>query len=322
MKGGIILIDKPKGLTSFDCDKIVRRSSGIKKVGHSGTLDPFATGLLPVFVGDALKFMRYTDGYDKTYVCKALFGATSDTGDSEGEIRPGWNSGCSACEDGSEDGSAPKGVPTDTDFGRIRAALEEVASRKFQTPPKYSAKKINGKKAYDLARQGVEFELQPVPVEIYSLDILDMTCVEEGVVVEFKVHCSKGTYIRTICTDAGEVSGFGAYAMELRRVKVGPFDVEGAFDPADTGKFKFIDPIVTLNDMPEVVLNGRNAEAIRNGKKVPAKFVEGLGSEANAPIEPEIARAEHTLYKATYEGRLIAVIYVDEGIVRIDRGFA
>ena len=321
MKGGIILIDKPRGLTSFDCDKIVRRSTGIKKVGHSGTLDPFATGLLPVFVGDALKFMRYTDGYDKAYVCKALFGATSDTGDSEGEIRPGWcepRGGGSACEDG----SAPKGVLGDTDFGRIRAALEEVASRKFQTPPKYSAKKINGKKAYDLARQGVEFELQPVPVEIYSLDILDMTCVEEGVVVEFKVHCSKGTYIRTICTDAGEVSGFGAYAMELRRVKVGPFDVEGAYDPADPGKFKFIDPIVTLNDMPEVVLNGRNAEAIRNGKKVPAKFVEGLGSEANAPAQPEIARAEHTLYKATYEGRLIAVIYVDEGIVRIDRGFA
>lgn len=312
MKGGIILIDKPRGLTSFDCDKIVRRSTGIKKVGHSGTLDPFATGLLPVFVGDALKFMRYTDGYDKTYVCKALFGATSDTGDSEGEIRPGWISEC----------SSRVGVPTDTDFGRIRAALEEVASRKFQTPPKYSAKKINGKKAYDLARQGVEFELQPVPVEIYSLDIMDMTCVEEGVVVEFKVHCSKGTYIRTICTDAGEVSGFGAYAMELRRVKVGPFDVEGAYDPADPGKFKFIDPIVTLQGMPEVVLNGRNAEAIRNGKKVPAKFVDGLGSEASTPEDPEIARAEHTLYKATFEGRLIAVIYVDEGIVRIDRGFA
>ena len=125
MNGGIILIDKASGMTSFDCDKIVRKATGIRKVGHSGTLDPFATGLLPVFVGDALKFMRYTDNYDKTYVCEALFGAVSDTGDSEGVITPSSN------------------IPGEADFDTIRSALQEIASRELQTPPKYSAKKIN-----------------------------------------------------------------------------------------------------------------------------------------------------------------------------------
>ena len=294
MNGGIILIDKASGMTSFDCDKLVRKVTGIRKVGHSGTLDPFATGLLPVFVGDALKFMRYTDGYDKSYICEALFGAVSDTGDSEGVI--------TRCER----------VPSSDDFGAIRSALLEVASRELQTPPKYSAKKINGQKAYDLARRGVDFELEPVKIKIYSLDIMEMTAADDGVRVRFSIHCSKGTYIRTVCTDAGEISGFGAYATGLRRTKCGPLCVEDAVSAsaAATGEYSYIDPIITLTDMPEVALSERNASDIGNGKKIPARFINGFCYEPG------------TLYKATYGGKLIAVIYVDDGIVRIDRGFA
>ena len=293
MTGGIILLDKPRGLTSFDCDKIVRRASAIKKVGHSGTLDPFATGLLPVFTGDALKFMRYTDGYDKTYYCKAFFGACSDTGDTEGNI-------------------VAKAAPSEGDFGTIRAALEEVASRTTQIPPKYSAKKINGQKAYDLARRGVEFELKPNNIKVYSLVIDSMEAADNGVICGFTVHCSKGTYIRTICTDAGDVSGFGAYALELRRIKVGPFSVEDAVsaDELEDTDITYTDPVLVLSDMPAVTLTAKNAEDIRCGRKIPVRAVEGMKDIEGG-----------TLVKAMFEGSLAAVIYAEDGIIRIDRGF-
>ena len=288
MNGGIVLLDKPRGMTSFDCDKHVRRMTGIKKVGHSGTLDPFATGLLPVFAGDALKFMRYTEGYDKTYCCKAFFGASSDTGDLDGVI-------------------TPVKVPCADDIETIRNALVQISGTTEQTPPRYSAKKINGVKAYELARKGVEFELKPNKIKIFSLDVSSAEAVENGVTVEFTVHCSKGTYIRTICTDAGDMTGFGAYAMELRRTKVGPFDVADAV--GIDGEIAFTDPKVTLQDMPVIELNRKTADDIRCGRKIPVSLLDE-------------DMAEGRLYRAEYEGSLTAVIFAEEGIVRIDRGFA
>ncbi|MBP5260721.1 MAG: tRNA pseudouridine(55) synthase TruB [Clostridiales bacterium] len=292
MNGGIVLLDKPRGMTSFDCDKYVRRASGIKKVGHSGTLDPFATGLLPVFVGDALKFMRYTDDYDKTYFCKAFFGASSDTGDSDGVI-------------------TPVKAPGSDDIGKIKDVLSKTSEMTEQIPPKYSAKKINGVKAYDLARKGVEFELKPNKIRIYSLDIGEIRIVDGGVTVEFTVHCSKGTYIRTICTDAGDMTGFGGYAMELRRLQVGPFEVDEAVKMDD--EITYIDPIRTIGGMPVISLSKQAAEDIRNGKKIPASKI---------GIDPDMGIEEKKLCRSEYEGRLIAVIYVENGIVRVDRGFA
>ena len=292
MTGGIILLDKPQGMTSFDADKIVRRTTGIKKVGHSGTLDPFATGLLPVFTGDALKFMRYTDGYDKKYVCRAVFGATSDTGDETGEITPVKKCGID-------------------DIGKVTEALKEIASRELQTPPKYSAKKINGRKAYELAREGVEFELKPNRIKVYSLEITKTEEAGDMLAVEFEVHCSKGTYIRTICTDAGELSGFGAYAEELRRTMVGPFDIKDSVLPDAITEDSFIDPMLTLSGMPSVELDENMARLISNGVKVQASRIKGFDAETGA------------LCCAKSGCRLIAVIYKDDkNIIRVDRGFA
>lgn len=292
MTGGIILLDKPSGMTSFDADKIVRRATGIKKVGHSGTLDPFATGLLPVFTGDALKFMRYTDDYDKKYLCRAIFGATSDTGDRTGEIEKVKKCGAD-------------------DIAAIKKALEEVASRDMQTPPKYSAKKINGRKAYELAREGAEFDLKPNRIKVYSLDVLAEEVREDTVALDILVYCSKGTYIRTICTDAGELSGFGAYAEELRRTMVGPFNVSDAVSPDDISEDKYIDPIVTLSDIPVVRLDEKMTKLISNGVKVRSSQIAGFDLEAD-----KLCRAES-------DGRLIAVIYKDDhDIIRVDRGFA
>lgn len=291
MEGGIILLDKPKGMTSFECDKKVRKSTGIKKIGHSGTLDPFATGLLPIFVGDALKYMRYTDNFDKTYVCKALFGAVSDTGDSDGVIKH------------------KRKKPREKDIDSIKDALAEIASRTTQTPPKFSAKKINGQKAYDLARKGIDFELKPVAIKIYSLTVLNTEVVKEGVIVDFEVHCSKGTYIRTICTDAGDLTGFGAYALELRRTKAGPFSIDDTCVPANIGDF--IDPSITLHDMPSVDLDKARADDLKHGRRFHADKLEGFSCKPNE------------LCQAKLNGVLIAVIYSDEdGIIRVDRGFA
>ena len=293
MAGGIYLIDKPKGFTSFDCDKIVRRATGIKKVGHSGTLDPFATGLLPVFAGDALKLMRYTDDYDKTYRCTAVFGFTSDTGDSDGVI-------------------TPVRLPSEGDIPAIRAALAEIATRTTQIPPKYSAKKINGVKAYDLARQGVDFELKPAEIKIYSLDIESALAVDNGVEVTFVCHCSKGTYIRTICTDAGDLCGFGAYAKELRRIKAGPFDVADSVPASEVSADTVpTDPMRAIAHIPCVEVSEKNYEDIKCGRRFRAEKIEGFEA------------APGQLVRAMYDGALIAIIYADEtGIIRIDRGFA
>ncbi|MCR5059432.1 MAG: tRNA pseudouridine(55) synthase TruB [Saccharofermentans sp.] len=292
MTGGIILLDKPQGMTSFDADKIVRRTTGIKKVGHSGTLDPFATGLLPVFTGDALKFMRYTDDYDKKYVCRAVFGAASDTGDKTGEITP-----VKKCGTG--------------DICKVTEALKEIASRELQTPPKYSAKKINGRKAYELAREGVEFELKPNRIKVYSLEITKTEEEGDMLAVEFEVHCSKGTYIRTICTDAGELSGFGAYAEELRRTMAGPFDIKDSVLPDAITEDSFIDPMLTLSGMPSVELDENMARLISNGVKVQASRIKGFDAGTGA------------LCCAKSGGRLIAVIYKDDkNIIMVDRGFA
>lgn len=289
MNGGIVLLDKPRGMTSFDCDKAVRRITGIKKVGHSGTLDPFATGLLPVFTGDALKFMRYMDSYDKTYYCKAFFGAVSDTGDCDGVITPVRNA-------------------VESDLGSVREALEKISRMTEQIPPKYSAKKINGVKAYDLARKGIEFELKPNKIKIYSLDIENLAMADGGIIACFTVHCSKGTYIRTICTDAGDMTGLGGYALELRRIQNGPFYISDAVTLE--GELVMTDPKITISDMPLIELDEKHAGDIRCGRKIPVRDL--------APFEFENGR----LCRAEFEGKLIAVIYAEDGIIRIDRGFA
>ncbi|SCW60796.1 tRNA pseudouridine55 synthase [Ruminococcaceae bacterium YRB3002] len=296
MTGGIILLDKPAGMTSFDCDKLVRKTMGISKVGHSGTLDPFATGLLPIFTGDALKFMRYTDDYNKAYRCTALFGGTSDTGDKDGNV---------IMTSGRQ--------PGEEDIPAIREALMEVASRDSQIPPKYSAKKINGKRACDLAREGVEVELKPAKIKIYALNIREFAIVREcGVLVTFDVRCSKGTYIRTICTDAGDITGFGAYAVDLRRTAVGPYKVADAVYAENlTPDTEYLDPVTAIAHIPQISLDADRAADIKCGRRFHRSRITGYGFEPGK------------LVRAEYDGALIAIIYADDGgIIRVDRGFA
>ena len=299
---GIILLDKKPGITSMASDNFIKKMCGTKKVGHSGTLDPFATGLLPVFVGDALKVVRYTDGYDKSYRCTARFGLRTDTMDSEGQVtdRKVFSE---------EEYSDLKS----SDFKIIRDAFSELSKITEQMPPSYSAKKIGGRKAYELAREGQQIELKPCPVKIMSL-VIDSIGINEGMIdVTFDVCCSKGTYIRVLCDDAGEMTGFHAHAISLRRTACGPFRVEDSFTEdqiskmVEEGDYSFLRKREeALSSMERTELSAEEFKDVKLGKKIRA--AEGI--------------REGILYAAYHKEELAAVLKRDGDIMRIDRMLA
>ncbi len=295
---GIILLDKKKGITSMASDNFIKKLAGTRKVGHSGTLDPFATGLLPIFTGKALKVMRYTDDYDKAYDCTCVFGVSTTTMDPEGEV----------VETKTLTGS-------DEEFENIRKAFEELSHITDQVPPVFSAKKIDGQKAYDLARKGVEVQMPSHPVKIYSLDINDMRYEDGKIYVDLSIACSKGTYIRSICDDAGKITGYHAHALTLRRTKAGPFDVKDAYTEeqlsamAETGDYSFIVPREkTMDSMHRIELSSSQYKEVKLGKKI--------SSEAFASL------TEGMRVAAFHDGELTAVMYRDNDIMRIERMLA
>ena len=310
IQDGFILVDKPEGWTSFKTDRFVGKLLGTRKVGHLGTLDPFATGLLPVFVGKGLKFLRFCEGFDKGYSCKCIFGATTDTMDKTGEF--------TSENYPSEDVLAEL---ADTDYAAIREAILKVKNTKEQLPPAYSAKKIDGVKAYELARKGEMPDLKPASVTIYKLDITDISRPEKGLAIDFDCECSKGTYIRTICSDLGDITGFGAYADSLRRTINGQFSVKDAYTPeqlekmVSEGDFSFVrDASETISFLPEIKLDPKQAKDIKFGRKIAF------------PFEVKIEGDERIYYRATFEDSLIAVVFpsVENGelIMRIERLYA
>ncbi|MBO4635981.1 MAG: tRNA pseudouridine(55) synthase TruB [Clostridiales bacterium] len=306
MNGGIILLDKPSGMTSMACDNFIKRTMGTGKVGHSGTLDPFATGLLPIFWGDALKVVRYTDDYDKAYSCTAFFGSETDTEDTEGEIVGGRM-------------PSPEELNEleATDFKAVRDAFSKVSSMTMQEPPLYSAKKINGQKAYDLARAGKKVDLPPHPVRIDSLEIKGIRIEGGAVLVDFTVSCSKGTYIRSICRDAGRITGFGAHAIALRRIKAGPFSIDDAFTPEQ------ISALAEVSGEEEFSVSRETA--LTHLKKFELEASEHkdiiLGKKIAVPADTDLT--EGVLYRAMYLGKTAAVVYKSEeegkAVLRIDR---
>lgn len=212
---GVFNIDKPQGLTSHDVVARVRRITGQKKTGHAGTLDPMATGVLPVVLGSATRLVEYLSDSDKTYKATVVLGATTDTYDREGELRP-------------VQGAL---MPSRAELG---LALEAFRGEISQYPPMHSAIKMGGKKLYELARAGVEVEVRPRQVTIYQLDLE----AYEPPVVRLFVVCSKGTYIRSLAHDLGETLRTGAYLDALVRTRHGPFTLEWAVD-LDTLKEAF-----------------------------------------------------------------------------------
>ena len=205
---GIIIINKPKNCTSHD---IVRKAKKIlnEKVGHTGTLDPNATGVLPLLIGKGTQISKYIINHDKTYEAVLQLGEKTDTADIEGEVI--------------------ETKPVDSkclEAKFIEQTLKTLEGEQEQVPPMYSAIKVNGKKLYEYARKGEKVEIEPRKIEIYSLELVNINEADKQ--IEFRVSCSKGTYIRTLCENIAERLGTVGYMKELKRTQVGEFKIEDA----------------------------------------------------------------------------------------------
>ena len=252
---GILLLDKPAGLTSNGALQVVKKLYAARKAGHTGSLDPLATGLLPLCFGEATKVSGFLLDADKHYQVTCKFGEQTSTGDEEGEVikqRP-------------LDGLNEK---------QLLKALEAFRGDIEQIPPMYSALKHKGERLYKLARQGVEIEREPRQVSIFELELVNF----EAPVAKLRVHCSKGTYVRTLVEDIGELLGCGAHVIGLRRNGVGPFDdtnmidMEGLQAVAAEGHHaldKLLLPMESgLAQWPDVRLTGDAAFYLRQGQPV------------------------------------------------------
>ena len=186
---GLILINKQKGFTSHDVVNVIRKKLNTKKVGHTGTLDPNATGVLPILIGKGTKISKYLMEHDKTYIATLKLGEKTDTGDSEGQV------------------IEEKSIPKDLRKEDINDVLQSFLGKQKQLPPMYSAIKINGKKLYEYAREGKEVKIEPRNIEIYKIELLEY----QNNKIKFEVECSKGTYIRTLCEDISQKLGTVGY---------------------------------------------------------------------------------------------------------------
>ncbi len=217
---GVLLIDKPPGLTSHDVVAQVRHILHLRRVGHTGTLDPFATGMLVVLLGRATRLAQFLSGLEKEYEAVIRLGYATDTGDLTGQRL--------ATESGNHNAPGP------WDKGQIEAALESLRGEIDQVPPMYSAKKQGGQKLYELARQGQEVEREPVRVSIYKFEALKPSGeflkdnLDGTFDFEVRVSCSAGTYVRTLAEDFGKRLNAGAHLVELRRTRVGDLSVNQA----------------------------------------------------------------------------------------------
>jgi tRNA pseudouridine55 synthase len=263
---GVLIIDKPAGWTSHDVVARVRRLVGERKVGHSGTLDPMATGVLPVAVGDATRTIEYLADSGKRYIAEVTFGVETDTLDAEGRV--------TAIHDASH-----------LDDSVVRAALDRFRGSFEQIPPMHAAIKIDGVKLYELARRGIEVERAGRPVTVYAIDLLDW----DPPVATIDVSCSKGFYVRSLARDLGEVTGVGAHLSNLVRTATGPFALSDAWTLAELselGRDDFseqwpsiaVHPDAMLGDVPVLVLD---AEARR-------RWINGIGFTDSA-VTDEIA---------------------------------
>lgn len=249
---GILVIDKPQGLTSFDVVRRVRTLLQVKKVGHTGTLDPMATGLLPLCLGEATKIAGYITEGDKAYDASLRLGIETDTLDAEGKV------------------TAEAPVPLLT-AERIEAALALFRGSYGQVPPMYSAVKVKGKRLYELARAGETVERQARPVTVYSLVLTDFTAHE----MRLSVRCSKGFFVRTLAAEIGKALGCGAHLQALRRTASGPFTLAQALPLASLESLLQSDPgqvaarLLTLSeglsDLPALEVDEASARLVSHG---------------------------------------------------------
>lgn len=272
---GVLVVDKPAGPTSHDVVEHVRRALRVRRVGHTGTLDPFATGVLPVCVGKATRLARFLSESDKAYRATVRLGFATATDDLTG---------------------APLGPPREASAGpeAVRRACAALVGELRQVPPAYSAKRVEGQRLYDLARRGVAVDRAAVPVTVHALEVVSV----DGDRVEIDVRCSAGTYVRALARDLGEALGTGGHLAALRRTEAAGFGLDRAvsWDAVTAGRLVPLGEL--LPDFPAVVVGEEGAAAVRHGRELERGLVrEGF---PEAPPPPRVRVLDR-------EGRLLAL---------------
>lgn len=242
---GLAIVDKPAGVTSHDVVNQLRKHLGERRIGHAGTLDPDATGILLVGVGYATRLLQFLSGLDKTYIGEVVLGTETNTLDSSGTITATYDMG-------------------QVTLQQARDAARQLTGEILQVPPMVSALKIGGKRLHELAREGIEVERTARPVTVYSFDV---EATSEPHILRIKVRCSAGTYVRTLAADIGKLLGGGAHLQNLRRVAVGTFDESQARSPLE---IQLLPVTTAVRDLTQVVVDAATAEMIHNGRVLDA----------------------------------------------------
>ena len=255
---GLLIINKQKGFTSHDVVNVIRKKLNTKKVGHTGTLDPNATGVLPILIGKGTKISKYLMEHDKTYIATIKLGEKTDTGDSEGQV------------------IEEKSIPKDLRKEDINDVLQNFFGKQKQVPPMYSAIKINGKKLYEYAREGKEVKLEAREIEIYKIELLEY----QNNKIKFEVECSKGTYIRTLCEDIAKKLGTVGYMEELQRTKVNNFRIEDSILLDDitleNAEKNIIKIEKVFKEKDKINLDNKKLEMFLNGVKLTYSLSEDI----------------------------------------------
>lgn len=250
-RDGLLPLDKPVGPTSHDMVALARKRLGTRRIGHTGTLDPFASGLLLLCLGRATRLAEYLSDFPKEYVALARLGESTTTDDPEGETvrtSEGW---------------------LDLTSGEIAAALASLEGEQDQVPPSYSAKKVGGRTAYARARGGEAVRLEPVPVSVHGIQLEEVNLP----LVRFRVRCSTGTYIRAIARDLGDRLGVGAHLIELRRLGIGPYRVDHALgpealdDPTEVERAR-VSPADAVAHLPRIDVEADEARRLEAGQSL------------------------------------------------------
>ena len=281
---GIVIVDKPQGWTSQDVTARLRRAFNTRRIGHGGTLDPMATGVLPVFVGRATRGVEFFEHAEKVYETLLRPGITTDTEDITGTVL-----------------SQQEVSLTEQ---QVEAVLPKFRGDILQVPPMYSAIKVNGQKLYELARKGREVPREPRPVTILELTFLGF----ENGAIRLRVHCSKGTYIRTLCKDIGEALGCGGCMEALRRVSAGEYTIRDAVPLQELldaqNPAQYLRPVDTMfRNYPMVTLTANQEKRCRNGNSFSVRLADGT-------------------YRAYSEaGEFLMLSRVEDGVMRTVKSF-
>jgi len=278
---GVLVVDKPVGMTSHDIVQIIRAGTNIRRAGHTGTLDPRASGVLVVLIGPAVRLSEYVSASDKRYQAIIELGVATNTYDGDGEVT--------------------RRSAVDITIEEFETALKGFIGEIEQKPPAYSAIKLQGRKAYDMARNGEEVDIEPRMIKVYNLELLEWDPPEAVV----DVYCSSGTYVRSLAHDLGELLGCGANLIGLRRTKSGQFalrdavalrKLQEAFTAGDW--YKYVIPAAeALGDWPSIELTNEQVDEVRHGHRIT--------SELEVP-EGKLARA------ISQQGELVALMSYDD----------